>query len=103
MAQQVAQDHRVLKAVVVGLGVLIILGVGALIVGIAVKGGKVAGKPASAPLLLPQDASIADMAISERQLVLHVTMKDREELMLIDLQSGRVVSRIPVMRGVPQE
>jgi hypothetical protein len=34
--------------------------------------------------------------MSERQLVLRVTMAGGEELVLIDLPSGRVIQRIPV-------
>lgn len=87
-----------LKAVVIGLGVLIILGFAALIYGLAVKGGKLV-KPGYEPLLLPAGAGIADMAMSERQLALRVTMGEHEEILLIDLRSGRVMGRIPVQSG----
>jgi hypothetical protein len=102
MTQQLTQDHRLLKGVVIGLGLLIVLGFGALVIGLATKGGKVATAKApvasadAVPLILPKDASIADMTMSERQLVLRVTMAGGEELVLIDLPSGRVVQRIPI-------
>jgi hypothetical protein len=104
MAQQLTQDHRLLKGIVIGLGLLIVLGFGALVVGLATKAGRPAAlKPAAAvaaaPLILPKDATIAGMAMSERQLALHVTMSDGEELVLIDLQTARVVQRIPIKRA----
>lgn len=102
MTQQVTQDHRLLKAVVIGLGLLLLLGTGALIFGLVAKGAKHSPAPIAAgsaePLILPQGASIADMAVAERQIVLRVTQAEREELVLIDLQTGRVARRIPILR-----
>ena len=87
-----------LKGVVIGLGVLILLGFGALIFGLAAQGGKLASSAAQ-PLTLPRDASIAGMTMSERQLVLHVRTEAREELVLVDLRSGRISGRIPIVRA----
>ena len=108
MAQHLAEDHRLLKAIVIGLGVLIVLGFGALIFGLATKGSKpsaanlavpAAPAPVGPPLVLASDANIADMTMSEHRLVLRVTMAHSEELVLIDLPSGQVVQRIPVKRA----
>jgi hypothetical protein len=106
MAQQAA-DHHVLKAIVIGLGVLIVLGLGALVFGLTARSGRLAsGGGTAPPLTLPRDASIAGMTMSERQLVLHIRMAAREELLLVDLPSGRVAGRIPILRDdavLPQE
>lgn len=100
MAQQVTQDHRVLKAIVIGLGGLLVLGFAVLVIGLIVKSKppRPAQTSAPEPLRLPADASIVDMALADRTLVLRVKQPSGEQLVVVDLVSGAVVKRIPVIR-----
>ena len=88
--------HRLLMAVVIFLGILILIGLGALVVGIAKKmgGPSKGGAAPEAALVLPADASIETMEVSGNRLVLRVKTGTGEEIDIVDTEDGHVVSRI---------
>lgn len=90
--------------VVIFLGILIVLGIGALIVGITMKfrgGGHAPSSAMAAPSLMLQPGSKVDaMQVSGDRLVLRVTTAAGEEIDIVDLKDGHVVSRI---RTAPPE
>jgi len=94
-----APTYRVLKAVVIGLGVLIVLALGALVVGIAKKmSGPAAAPVAAADLpvvaMLPPDTRILSMQASGDRLALLVHTGAGDEVDIVDLRSGKLVAQI---------
>ena len=93
---------RLLRRVVIGLGVLIILALAALVAGIVMKSGRktpgFAGKGGwAAPLMaqVPAGAEVKRMALDGERLVVHVAHPDGSgELLVFDLRKGRLAGRI---------
>ncbi len=90
-----------LKAVVIGLAVLIVLALAALVAGIVVKGGKLAGTDRKSgwvtPLMaqVPPDAEVESMALDGDRLVVHVKRPDGSgELLVFDLRRKNLSGRI---------
>ena len=90
--------QRILIGVVIGLGVLILLGLGALAIGIAknLKGGHASSvsSAATATLALPAGATIEAMEVSGERLILRVKTPVGEEIDIVDTNDGHVISRI---------
>ena len=91
--------YRVLKAVVIILGVLIVLAFGALIVGAAMKmaGHHGAVAPSvSAQLVssLPAGARIISLQTSGDRVVVGVHTPDGDEVDIFDSETGKPVARI---------
>ncbi|XSG83489.1 MAG: hypothetical protein ACPW61_06840 [Methyloligella sp. ZOD6] len=101
---------RILKIAVIVMGVLLVGGFLLIIATIAYRatqlGVKKTDKPteteqmSSAPrpeafgVAVPDGAEIADMAVDGDRLALHLKTRSGNEIMVIDLTSGAVVSRI---------
>lgn len=89
--------QRLLRAVVIGLGVVLIVMLGAVAVGIVMKvGGKgTAPSPASsARFAMPEGATIEHMQVSGDRLILRLKTASGEEVDIVDTQTGRLISRI---------
>jgi len=87
-----------LKAVVIGLGVLIVIGLGALVFGVVSKFGK-HGAPAPAAVsqgafVLPEGAAIVEMQSQPDRLILRVRSAVGEEVDIVDLSDGHLIARI---------
>jgi hypothetical protein len=86
-----------LKAVVIGLGVLIVIALGALIIGMIVKfndHGASAGVAAGMRYTLPAGAKVVEMQTQPNRLVLHVRTGAGEEVDIIDTADGHLVSQV---------
>ncbi|HVC53253.1 MAG TPA: DUF6476 family protein [Stellaceae bacterium] len=95
---------RVLKSLVIVMGVLIVGGIGllgALVAGRMAKGPATAGAPfAAPPLTLPAGARIAAMSTGTDRVVLDLALADgSHELVVIDLANGRRLGVIPLRSG----
>jgi hypothetical protein len=94
---------RVLKILVVVMGVLLVGGFAALAATIALRLSHRAPPPASAftapPIALPAGATIERMSTGPDRIVLAVVLGDgTRQLLVIDLQTGRLLGTIP-LRG----
>jgi len=98
MTEQVAQDHRLLKAIVIGLGIALVIGFGLLIWGLVSQGGRLGSGGAEA-IVLPEGAEIAQMALSDKMLALRLEGAGENEILLVDVRNGHVIRRIPVTAG----
>ena len=107
MAQAVSQDLRLLKSVVVVLGVLLIAGTGALVASIMLRTSSHAGRAGAGPgagpgapmtLSLPREARIGHVALDGNRLALHIEQAGQEEILVVDLDSGEVTRRVAVAR-----
>ncbi len=88
---------RVLKGIVIGLGVLIILGLGALIAAVVLRASAntETASPADAMLELPAGGRVADMRLDGQVLVLLLEGADGEqELVVLHLRRGEILRRI---------
>lgn len=87
---------RMLKAVVIGLGVLIVIALGLIVVGIVRKFSGPAAPAAaqSAVFSLPPGARIVEMQSQPNRLVLRVHTQAGDEVDIVDTEDGRLVARI---------
>lgn len=88
--------YRVLKAVVISLGVLIVIALGALVGAAIVKGTGGGPSSASAPFAaaLPADARIVGTAMGEGRILVQVSSPAGDEVLVFDAASGRLLGRI---------
>lgn len=92
-------DHTVLKAVVIGLGVLIILALIALVAGAIWKlGGSQAPASAAGPyetsVAVAPGESLAGMTGAGDRLYLHVTGTQGPRIIVVDSLTGRVLGTV---------
>jgi len=88
-------SNRALKAVVIGLGVLIVIAFGLLVAGFVVKmGGRDDEVGTTARFALPPGAKIVEMQSQPNRLILHVRTAAGEEVDIIDTSDGHLVSQI---------
>ena len=96
---------RVLKIVVIVMGVLLVGGFAFVMAAIVYQASKLGPKTAAAPapaalpglsaeLLIPQDANITSMALDGDRLALHLNSSTGSEIAVIDVTTGKVLSRI---------
>jgi hypothetical protein len=105
---------RALKFAVVGMAVLIVLGVGAVAVGMVQRASQIGKVGAGAPgrpqgataevvlpalaekakVALPAGADVRSMALDGRHLALHYDSPQGRGVVVVDLVAGRVASRI---------
>jgi hypothetical protein len=94
---------RVLKIAVIAMGILLVGGfafVLATIVYQASTGGQDRATPATAlsgieaEFPIPKDAAIGSMSLDGDRLALHLNSAEGSEIVVVDLKSGKVVSRI---------
>ena len=87
--------YRGLLAVVIILGVLIVLGVGALIAGLIMRSGsKGSAASSTQAFTLDPGSTILSSDVSGSRLILHVKNETGEEVDIVDIADGRLVSRI---------
>jgi flagellar biogenesis protein FliO len=90
--------QKIVLGVVIFLGVLILIAMGALVVGLAKKfthGGKTTAPVVAAQSLkLTPGSKIEALEVSGDRLVLRVMTATGEEIDIVDLKDGHVISRI---------
>jgi hypothetical protein len=83
-----------LKAVVIGLGALIVIALAFVVIGIVSKlGGHGAAPPAGAFALAP-GAKIVEMQSQSSRLILRVRTGQGDEVDIIDTDDGHLVARV---------
>jgi hypothetical protein len=97
---------RALKVLVVVMGIMLVVGLAALV---AVIAGRVSRGPpamsgsrpvAAAPLDLPAGTRIETIGVGAERLVLAVVLPDgARELVIVDIASGRRLGSIPLRTG----
>jgi hypothetical protein len=92
---------RGLKTLVIVMGVLLVVGFAALVATIAARLSHRAPAPAAAftasPVPLPPGAKIERMSTGPDRIVLAIALSDgTEQLLVIDLQTGRLLGAIPL-------
>jgi hypothetical protein len=91
-------SNRVLKAVVIGLAILIVIALGALVVGIVLKfNGHGAPSIAATPGLryrVPAGAKVVEMQTVPGRLILHVRTPAGDEVDIIDTADGHLISQV---------
>jgi hypothetical protein len=100
MANSVAESapsYRGLLALVIVLGVLIVLGMGALITAAILRAGRpaAAGEPYRAAIVAPGER-IESTQIDGNRILLRLSGPNGEELVVVDAATGRVIGRIAV-------
>jgi hypothetical protein len=96
---------RSLKALVIFMGVLIVIGLALLAYGLTTKAGRLAmGTPATGfgevEASLPKGAVIAETSVGDGRVVLRVEMPGGEQrLMVFDLSTGASLGVIRLERG----
>jgi hypothetical protein len=87
-----------LKAVVIGLGMLIVIALGAVVVGIVQKFSHKAPAPAAGvgqAFALPAGAKIVEMQTSGNRLVLRLhPAEGGDEIDIVDTSDGHLIARI---------
>jgi hypothetical protein len=92
---------RALKILVVAMGVLLVAGFVALVTTIAVRLSHRAPAPAVAfaapPVMLPAGAKIERVSTGPDRIVVAIALPDgTKQLLVIDLQTGRLLGTIPL-------
>ena len=83
-----------LKAVVIGLGALIVIALAFVAIGIVSKlGGHGAAAPAGA-FALPPGAKIVEMQSEPTRLILRVHTEQGDEVDILDTEDGHLVAKI---------
>ena len=104
---------RLLKFAVVAMGLMILVGLGAVIVGMIYQASKVGKTPVSAAspaalesgiadagaLTVPEGSKVSSMALDGNRLAVHLTTPEGGEIAIVDLTTGRVLSRITLQTG----
>jgi hypothetical protein len=96
-ASSLPPNYRVLKAVVIILGVLILLAFGALIAGFIVRLGRVetgANRPFLVDLAAAPEATVVSSELQDNRLVLRLKAPKDEEIVILDANSGREIGRV---------
>jgi len=99
------KNYRLMIGIVVTLGILILVAIGALIVGFVHKSGKseAAATPVAAAPAVPTKPVSMTLAPGYRilssdsqpgRLILHVRSEDKDEIDIIDLTDGHIVAQI---------
>jgi len=106
---------RLLKIAVVTMGLMLLAGLGAVIVGMIYQASKVGKKPVSAAapavldrgiagagaLTVPEGSKVTTMALDGNRLAVHLATPDGGEIVIVDLTTGTVLSRIALQTGTP--
>jgi hypothetical protein len=90
-------SYRMMKAVVIGLGVLIVIAVVLLVVGLATRlsGHGTATQSANAgAFLLPPGAKILTMQIANNRLIMEVQEKGVDRVLIFNTDDGHLVGQI---------
>lgn len=94
----VQQDYRFLKAIVLAMGVVLMVGF-AVIVATLLKRSSV--KPASAAntLTLPEGGHVVETAVGPNSIVLRVQSDAGESLLILDARTGAQTGRVALVSG----
>jgi hypothetical protein len=94
--RQSALGYRLTLGAVILLGVLILIGIGVLIFGLTTERGHVVAAPPhkTVTMTLAPGYTILSADSQPGRLVLHIRSATRDEIDIIDLNDGRIVSRI---------
>jgi len=91
-------SQRRLKAIVIGLGVLIVLALGALITGFVIKlssgGHREAAAPHAADVAVEPGTTVESSQLSDGKLTLTLKTPTGEEVVIVDAATGRELSRV---------
>jgi hypothetical protein len=93
---QKTTSHRLMLAVVIFLGVLIVIAVCIMVAGLLLKFGD-RPRPYVTDVgmfALPPDARILEMQSQPNRLILHLRTRAGDEVDIIDVSDGHVISRI---------
>ena len=104
---------RLLKIAVVTMGLMLLAGLGAVIVGMIYQASKVGKTPVSAAspaalesgiadagaLTVPEGSKVSSMALDGNRLAVHLPTPEGGEIAIVDLTTGRVLSRITLQTG----
>lgn len=104
---------RLLKVAVVVMGVMLLAGLAAVIAGMIYQASKVGKKPSSVAaqaaagngiadagaLTLPEGGAVSSMALDGDRLAVHLTAPGGGEIAIVDLTTGKVLSRIKLQTG----
>lgn len=91
-----SDSYRMLKAVVIGLGVLIVIAVVLLVVGLATRLGGHGARPAGTAqdFHLPVGAKILSLQAANNRLIMDVSAKGGERVLIFNTDDGHLVSQI---------
>lgn len=103
---------RALKIAVIVMGILLVGGFGLVMATIVYQASKLGDKKVSAPaatpatlpaaaLSLPQGATVSSMALNGDRLALHLQTSTGPEIAVIDVVTGKVLSRIKINADRP--
>ncbi len=85
--------YRVLLAVVIILGVLIVVGLAALVAGFAMRlGGRAPAHAQASVFTPPAGARVLAVQTGGDRLVLHLRTRSGEEVDIVDTENGRLVA-----------
>jgi len=91
-------SHRLMLAVVIVLGALIVIALGILVVGLITRFSAPKPTPemvsAGETFALPPGAKVVEMQTQPNRLILHVHAEAGDEIDIIDTEDGHLVSRI---------
>ncbi len=86
---------RALKVTVIGLGVVIVLGLGALMVGIVTQvGGDGSDAPVATNFTLPAGAEVLEMDLDGDRLALRYRVNGVQSIQLFDARTGKAVATV---------
>lgn len=109
MSEPDARQVRILKIVVISLGVLLLVGFAVVIGRIAYlatqPGGGIAAAPAvhDVNVALPPDAVIRQTAVSGDRMTVEYQSPRQTGIIVINLTTGRIVSRIAFQPEAPRQ
>lgn len=104
-----ARQVRILKAVVISLGLLLLIGFGVVIARIAylaTQPGRGIGSATAVQdvnLALPPGAAIRHTAVSGDRMTLHYESPQQSGVVIINLTTGQIVSRISFYPEAPRQ
>lgn len=106
MQQPVTQNYRGLKTAVIIMGVLLVVGIIALVVGMVRQAGRIADHfddKAMQNITLPLGitGNVVQMQADGGRLVLLVERSDGQKIIILDLASGRIVSTVDPAKTPP--
>lgn len=111
-----------LKIAVVVMGIMLLAGLAAVIAGLIYQASKVGKKTPEAPvaasapepvsleraasgaleaLSIPGDGEVVSMSLDGQRLALYVRSREDAEIVIVDLTTGKVVSRVKIDKGPP--
>lgn len=106
MPQDLVQNYRGLKAAVIIMGVLLILGTIALVVGLVRQTGQInqnLTQESPQNIVLPPELSgkITQFQVDGGRVMLLTEQMGRQRLILLDLASGKILMHVDASPGTP--